>query len=70
MEKFIQIFLCTILVLFALIICSFFVIPILLVFWPLFIITLPIALLIYMIQCIEESKKKKNKKKIGFETEE
>ena len=70
MEKFIQIFLCTILVLFALIICSFFVIPILLVFWPLFIITLPIALLIYMIQGIEEGKKKKNKKKIGFETEE
>lgn len=70
MEKFIQIFLCTILVLFALIICSFFIIPILLVFWPLFIITLPIALLIYMIQRIEESKKKKNKKKIGFETEE
>lgn len=70
MEKFIQIFLCTILVLFALIICSFFVIPILLAFWPLLIITLPIALLIYMIQCIEEGKKKKNKKKIGFETEE
>lgn len=70
MEKFIQIFLCTILVLFALIICSFFVIPILLVFWPLLIITLPIALLIYTIQCIEEGKKKKNKKKIGFETEE
>lgn len=70
MEKFIQIFLCTILVLFALIICSFFVIPILLVFWPLLIIALPIALLIYMIQCIEEGKKKKNKKKIGFETEE
>lgn len=70
MEKFIQIFLCTILVLFALIICSFFVIPILLAFWPLFIITLPIALLIYMIQGIEEGKKKKNKKKIGFETEE
>lgn len=70
MEKFIQIFLCTILVLFALIICSFFVIPILLVFWPLFIITLPIALLIYTLQRIEEGKKKKNKKKIGFETEE
>ena len=70
MEKFIQIFLCIILVLFALIICSFFVIPILLVFWPLLIITLPIALLIYMIQRIEEGKKKKNKKKIGFETEE
>lgn len=70
MEKFIQIFLCTILVLFALIICSFFIIPILLVFWPLLIIALPIALLIYMIQCIEEGKKKKNKKKIGFETEE
>ena len=70
MEKFIQIFLCTILVLFALLICSFFVIPILLVFWPLLIIALPIALLIYMIQCIEEGKKKKNKKKIGFETEE
>ena len=70
MEKFIQIFLCTILVLFALIICSFFIIPILLVFWPLLIIALPIALLIYMIQCIEEGKKMKYKKKIGFETEE
>lgn len=70
MEKFIQIFLCTILVLFALIICSFFVIPILLVFWPLLIIALPISLLIYMIRHIEEDKKKKNKKKIGFETEE
>ena len=70
MEKFIQIFLCTILVLFALIICSFFVIPILFVFWPLFIIALPISLLIYMIRYIEEDKKKKNKKKIGFETEE
>ena len=70
MENFIQIFLCTILVLFALIICSFFVIPILLVFWPLLIIALPISLLIYMIRHIEEDKKKKNKKKIGFETEE
>lgn len=70
MEKFIQIFLYTILVLFALIICSFFVIPILLVFWPLLIIALPISLLIYMIRHIEEDKKKKNKKKIGFETEE
>ena len=70
MEKFIQIFLCTILVLFALIICSFFVIPVLLVFWPLLIIALPISLLIYMIRHIEEDKKKKNKKKIGFETEE
>lgn len=70
MEKFIQIFLCTILVLFALIICSFFVIPILLVFWPLLIIALPISLLIYMIRHIEEDKKKKNKKKIGFETKE
>ena len=70
MEKFSQIFLYTILVLFALIICSFFVIPILLVFWPLLIIALPISLLIYMIRYIEEDKKKKNKKKIGFETEE
>ena len=70
MEKFIQIFLYTILVLFALITCSFFVIPILLVFWPLLIIALPISLLIYMIRYIEEDKKKKNKKKIGFETEE
>ena len=70
MEKFIQIFLCTILVLFALITCSFFVIPILLAFWPLLIIALPISLLIYMIRYIEEDKKKKNKKKIGFETEE
>ena len=70
MEKFIQIFLYTILFLFALIICSFFVIPILLVFWPLLIIALPISLLIYMIRYIEEDKKKKNKKKIGFETKE
>ena len=70
MEKFIQIFLCTILVLFALIICCLFVIPILLAFWPLLIIALPISLLIYMIRYIEENKKKKNKKKIGFKTEE
>ena len=70
MEKFIQIFLCTILALVTLIICCLFVIPILLVFWPLFIIALPISLLIYMIRYIEEDKKKKNKKKIGFETEE
>ena len=70
MEKFIQIFLCTILALVTLIICCLFVIPILLAFWPLLIIALPISLLIYMIQYIEENKKKKNKKKIGFETEE
>ena len=70
MEKFIQIFLCTILALVTLIICCLFVIPILLAFWPLLIVALPISLLIYMIQYIEEDKKKKNKKKIGFETEE
>ena len=70
MEKFIQIFLCTILALVTLIICCLFVIPMLLAFWPLLIIALPISLLIYMIRYIEESKKKKNKKKIGFETEE
>ena len=70
MEKFIQIFLCTILALVTLIICCLFVIPILLAFWPLLIIALPVSLLIYMIQYIEENKKKKNKKKIGFETEE
>lgn len=70
MEKFIQIFLCTILALVTLIICCLFVIPILLAFWPLLIIALPISLLIYMIRYIEENKKKKNKKKIGFETEE
>ena len=70
MEKFIQIFLCTILALVTLIICCLFVIPILLAFWPLFIIALPISLLIYMIQYIEENKKKKNKKKIGFEIQE
>lgn len=70
MEKFIQIFLCTILALVTLIICCLFVIPILLTFWPLLIIALPISLLIYMIRYIEENKKKKNKKKIGFETGE
>ena len=70
MEKFIQIFLGTILALVILIICCLFVTPILLAFWPLLIIALPISLLIYMIRHIEEDKKKKNKKKIGFETEE
>lgn len=70
MEKFIQIFLCTVLALVTLIICCLFVIPILLAFWPLLIVALPISLLIYMIQYIEENKKKKNKKKIGFEIEE
>lgn len=70
MEKFIQIFLYTILALVALIICCLFVIPILLAFWPLLIIALPISLLIYITRYIEENKKKKNKKKIGFKTEE
>lgn len=66
MEKFIQIFLITILGLFASIMCCLFIIPILIVLWPLVIIALPIALLIYILQRIEENKKKKNKKKIGF----
>lgn len=70
MEKFIQIFLYTILALVTLIICCLFVIPILLAFWPLLIIALPISLLIYITRYIEENKKKKNKKKIGFKTEE
>lgn len=70
MEKFIQIFLCTILALISLIICCLFVIPILIAFWPLVIIALPIAIFVYIIQYIEENKKKKNKKKIGFETKE
>lgn len=70
MEKFIQIFLCTVLALISLIICCFFVIPILIAFWPLVIIALPIAIFVYIIQYIEENKKKKNKKKIGFETKE
>lgn len=66
MEKFIQIFLATILGLIAAAVCCLFAIPVLIAFWPLVIIALPIALLIYILQRMEENKKKKNKKKIGF----
>ena len=66
MLKFIQIFLSTILALIILIVCCLFAIPILIAFWPLVIIALPIAILVYIIQYLEEKNKKKNKRKIGF----
>lgn len=66
MEKFIQIFLATVLGLIAAAMCCLFAIPILIAFWPLVIIALPIALLIYILQYLEEKNKKKNKRKIGF----
>ena len=63
MLKFIQMFLSTILALVVLIICCLFVTPILLAFWPLVVIVLPIAMLVYIIQYLEEKNKKKNKRK-------
>ncbi len=62
MLKFIQIFLSTVLALCALGMICILAIPFVIMFWPIIILALPIALIIYLIQLLEKINTNKNKK--------
>lgn len=62
MLKFIQIFLSTVLALVALGVACLLLMPVLIMFWPLLLLALPIALIIYLIQLLEKINTNKNKK--------
>ena len=63
MLTFIQIFLSTILALVALGVACLLLMPVLVMFWPLLLLALPIAIIVYTIQLIEKAKLKNNKPK-------